>query len=301
MGTIKRTIENNFSLLLLIGVVIGFFTPSFGAIADEIVIFLTASLILLSCADIKAPDFQKIDIFQIALFSFLRFGIFPLGLFYAVYQVLPDYAIGILLLSLMPAGVAVGSLCSMARSNVALGIGLTILSSLLAPAFVPSVFSFLGQIVNVDIWALFLTLILVVLVPIALYFGVFSRHEKIKNLMRDYNKSTSIVILSFVLVVVIGTQKETFLEDLSAIYIGLAVMTLLYAVFYIFGIVYACFLEKGQRIPFILASGANNNSLAVGLAFAYFEPAVTLFIVLSEIVWSFYVAGAQWVFSKLKN
>lgn len=298
MTKIKTLIENNFSLLLILGAVLGFFTPSFGAYADEIVIFLTALLIFLSCADIKTPDFLKVDVFHIALFTLLRFAVLPLVLFYIAHLTFPEFSIGILLLALMPAGVAVASLCSMTGANVALGLSITILSSLLAPAFVPGVFSFLGQVVNVDILSLFITLVLVVLAPIAVYYLGARRSFYLNDKIRQYNKSSSIIILSAILLIVVATQKDEFLSHLDKIYIGLIVMAVLYGVFYLFGYLYSLMIAKEQRIPFIFASGANNNSLAVGLAFAYFDPKVTLFIVLSEIVWSIYVAIAQWGFSK---
>ena len=135
----KNIIERNFSLLLIIGVIIGFFMPSFGENADEIVIFLTATLIFLACADIKPVDFFNIDVFQVGLFTLIRFAMFPLLLFFGATAFAPDFAIGILLMALMPAGVAVASLCSMSGASVVIGLSLTIMSSLLAPAFIPSV------------------------------------------------------------------------------------------------------------------------------------------------------------------
>ena len=171
MTGIKNFIENNFSLLLLVGFIAGFFTPSLGEISDEIVIFLIAVLIFLSCADINTKDFFNVDVFQIGLFTLLRFAVFPLVLFYLAYLLVPQYAIGVLLLSLMPAGMAVASLCSMSKApnSVPIGLSLTIISSLLAPFFIPAVYSFLGQTLEVDVLGLFITLSLVVFVPIILY------------------------------------------------------------------------------------------------------------------------------------
>lgn len=298
MGKIKTVIENNFSILLILGAISGFFLPSFGSYSDEIVILFTAILIFMSCANIDPPDFLKIDVFQISLFTLVRYAIFPLVLFYVVHSFLPEYSIGILLLALMPAGVTVSAFCSMAGANVALGLSLTVISSLLAPFFIPGVFSFLGQVVSVDVWGLFLTLVCVVFVPIGLYFGVARRSKILEEKVRRYNKSTSIILLSLILLIVVATQKDEFLADIQSIYIGLIVMTAVIGLFYLVGIAYAYFVPKGQKIPYILASGAMNNSLAVGLAFAYFDARVTLFIVLSEIVWSAYVAITQWILSK---
>lgn len=300
MGVIKRAIEGNFSLLLLIGFILGFFVPSVGGAADEVVIIFTACLVFFSCASIKTPDLLKVDVFQVAMFTLVRFAVLPLVLFYAANQFFPEYSVGVLLLALMPAGVAVSALCSMSGANVALGLSLTVISSLLAPAFVPGVFSFLGQVVNVDISGLFITLSLVVFLPIVLYFGVAARIKPVEGLVKKYNKSSSIVILALVLIIVVAAQKEEMLSSLDTVYVALAIMTGLFAIFYAFGALYSLLVPKGQRIPYIYSSGAMNNSLAVGLAFLYFSPQITLFIVLSEIVWSFYVALAQWLFPKFK-
>lgn len=102
MLKIKNIIERNFSSVLLLGALAGFFVPGFGEGADKIVIILTAILIFISCSDIEPNDFFKTDIFNMGVFTLLRFMVLPLILF-AVFQILfPEYAIGALLLALMP-------------------------------------------------------------------------------------------------------------------------------------------------------------------------------------------------------
>lgn len=298
MARIKTLIESNFSLLLLVGFLLGFVVPSVGDVADEIAIVLTAVLIFLSCADIKPVDFLKIDVFEVALFSVLRFAAFPLVAFFIVKGMFPEFAVGTLLLLVMPAGVAVASLCSMAGAKVALGLSLTIVSSLLAPAFIPGIFAFVGQYVTVDIFKLFVTLVLVVFVPILLYFFGAAKVSKLDKVVKDYNKSAAVVILSIILTIVIAAQKSEFLDNLSLIFTGFWIMVVIIGACYVFGIIYSLFVEKESKVPYIISSGAMNNSLAVGIAFAYFDATTSLFIVLSEVVWSIYVALAQWIFSK---
>ncbi len=302
MGKIKSTIENNFSLLLLIGFISGFFFSGVGDYlgdkADEIAIILTAVLIFLSCADIKPVTFLEIDIFQVGSFSLIRYTILPLILFYAAHHFFPQFSTGVLLLALMPAGVSVAALCSMARGNVVLGLSITILSSLLAPVLIFAVFSFLGHTISVDVWKLFLTLVFVVFVPVILYFGVVYKSKKMAPFVKKYSQASSVVILSFILFIVMATQKEYFLDNVDTALIAFFVMLGLFAIFYLFGFICSFFVQKKDRISYIFASGAMNNSLSVGLAFAYFDANVVLFIVMSEIVWSLYVGVMQWGFSK---
>lgn len=292
MAQIKILIEKNFSLLLLIGFLLGFVAPSIGGAADEVAIILTAFLIFLSCADIRPVDFLKIDVFQVALFTLLRFAIFPLVCFFVMKSIYPEFAVGALLLLLMPAGVAVASLCSLTGAKVALGLSLTIVSSVLAPVFIPGTFAFLGQYVAVDIFKLFVTLVFVVFIPILVYFFGVSKIPKVNKAIKDYNKSAAVIILAVILMVVIAAQKQEFLDNIALIFSGFWVMVVLIGACYLFGIAFSFFVDKDEKVPFIISSGAMNNSLAVGLAFAYFDATTSLFIVLSEVVWSIYVAVA---------
>lgn len=298
MTKIRNLIESNFSLLLLFGAILGFFVPSFGESADELVIVLTAILIFMSCANIDPKDFLKTDIFEIGLFTLVRFILLPLVLYYVFLAFFPEFAIGALLLALMPAGVTVAALCSMSNANVVLGLSLILLTSLMSPIVIPGVFSFIGEQVVVDVFGMFLTLIFVVLFPIALYFALFSKHKKSVAIIKKYNNTVPIIILSFILTIVVATQKHVFFENTALMVSGLVVMMGLFFFLYLFGVIYSRFLQKESRIPFIFASGAMNNSLAVGVAFAYFDGITVIFIVLSEIVFSIYVAAAQYYFSK---
>lgn len=298
MAQIKTLIEKNFSLLLLVGFLLGFVAPDIGGAADEVAIILTALLIFLSCADIKPVDFLKIDVFQVALFTLLRFALFPLVCFFVIKSFYPEFAVGALLLLLMPAGVAVASLCSLTGAKVALGLSLTIVSSILAPVFIPGTFAFLGQYVEVDIFKLFVTLALVVFIPILVYFYGAAKIPKVDRVIKDYNKSAAVVILAVILMVVIAAQKQEFLDNVSLIFSGFWVMVVLIGACYLFGIVFSFFVAKDEKVPFIISSGAMNNSLAVGLAFAYFDATTSLFIVLSEVVWSIYVAVAARILAK---
>ena len=298
MTKIKTWIEGNFALLLLLGAALGFFIPGFGSFSEAIVIVLVASLVYFACPDIRREELFQVDIFQVGFFTLLRFAVFPLFLFYTANIFIPDYAEGILLLALMPAAIAIASLCSISGGKVALGIGLTMISSLLAPAFIPSIFSFLGHLVEVNVLGLFITLTLVVFVPMVLYFVLTRPVKPLQVWVEDKGKAASIITMALVLLVVISSYKDQFWHDLPHLYEGFFIMMGLFFLFYLFGVLFSYFVPKDQRSTYIYASGAINNGLAIGLSFLYFSAETTFFIVLSEIIWCFYVAAAQWYFSR---
>jgi BASS family bile acid:Na+ symporter len=295
---IKATIENNFPIILILGAVLGFFIPSPGAHADMAIILLLAGQVLLASASIKRDDLGEIDIFQVGLFSLLRYAIFPIFLYYVSTVLWPDYAIGVLLLALMPAAIVVASLCSISHGKTALGISLTVFSSVLITAFIPAVFSFLGYVVEVNILKLFITLVVVLFVPIATYFVVIENVKPAKKFVLSWGKAISVISIALVLMIIMASYKDQFIEDWEALIKGTLIMFVLFFFFYLFGFVFSIFVPKDQRSAYIYASGAMNNGLAIGLAFLYFSPQTTFFIVISELVWCIYVPAAQWYFMR---
>jgi predicted Na+-dependent transporter len=212
----------------------------------------------------------------------------------------PQYAIGILLLSLMPAAIVVASLCMISGAKVALGISLTVISSILIPVVIPGIFSFLGHQVDVNEIALFFTLIMVIFFPFALYFFCATRLPKHKKWVEDNGKSLSVVLMSLVLFIIVSSYKTEFLNNIDILLEGTLIMFVLFFVFYLFGYAFSQFVAEEQRLTYIWASGAINNGLAIGLSFLYFSPETTFFVVISEVVWCAYVAATQWYFSKTK-
>lgn len=172
------------------------------------------------------------------------------------------------------------------------------MTSFMAPFIIPAVFSFLGHQVNVDIWGLFTTLVLIVVIPIVLYFTVIRRLQSVHRLVKRHNKVIPTLILGFILTIVIASQKDTLIEDIHIVYVSMILLTVLFAVLYGFGYVFTFFVPKADKVSYIFASGAMNNSLAVGLAFAYFDSITVIFIVLSEVVWTICVAVGQNIFSR---
>lgn len=300
MLKIKTFIENNFAFSLIIAVIAGLFLPGLGEHSNNIIIVLIAALVFFSCPEIKRADLLSVDIFQVGLFSVIRFAVFPIVLFYITQEIVPQYAEGILLLALMPAAIAVASLCSISGGKVALGLSLTIISSILVPVFVPSIFSFLGRFVEVNTVGLFITLMSVVFVPFIIYFGLVVRVRPVKSWVVRNTKFMPIIIMSLVLFVVVASNKEQFLSNINVLFEGGVVMTVTFFLFYLFGIVFSFFVPEEQRSTYIFASGATNNGLAIGLAFLYFSTPTVFFVVISELVWCIYVAVFQQYFVRQK-
>lgn len=297
----RAWVENNFNWVLLIAFGIGLFAPGLHLVPPGTVIAMTGVLIFFACSKIHPEDFLAFDAYQVGVFTLFRFLLFPVGLYYLALPIIPDLAPGVLLLSLMPAGVSVSALCAISGGNVALGLSLTLITSVLAPVLVPAAFSFIGNDVGINIWDLFLTLLLVVLVPVLVYFGGAIRVPAVRQWVGDTTRFFSVVILALIMCIVVAQKRETLMQEPMFVVASLIVLAGLFALYYLFGLVAGVVKEdRGSRIAITYASGAINNALAIALAYAYFTPKVALFMVLSEVVWIGAIAVYQTILNKKK-
>jgi BASS family bile acid:Na+ symporter len=249
------------------------------------VLFFLGALIFFSCSNITIDNLRQIKIREVAGFYVLRFIALPIALYGVFIWLMPEFAHGVLLLALMPAGVAAGALCGVMGGNVALGLSLTVLSGLMAPMAVPAVYGLIGQDLSLDIFAMAQTLAIVILVPLALYFFGARHNAPVKQWTRANSKIGTTVFLGLMLGVVIAIQKHELFAAPQYAVLAMIVLVPLFAVFYGAGWLIAMRADRRARISFAVSSGAMNNALAISLALLYFPPEVTLFVVVSEIPW----------------
>ncbi len=83
-----------------------------------------------------------------------------------------ELAIGVILVGCCPGGTASNVICYLAKGDIALSVAMTGVSTLLAPLLTPALVLLLaGQSVDVDVWGMFVSIIQVVILPIALGFA----------------------------------------------------------------------------------------------------------------------------------
>lgn len=107
---------------------------------------------------------------HVVLGTVLQFGVMPLaGWAVGVGLGLPrDFLIGLVLVGACPGGTASNVICYLARGDVALSITLTTVSTVLAVVLTPALtWLYIGEIVPVPVVAMLLTILKVILAPVA--------------------------------------------------------------------------------------------------------------------------------------
>ena len=96
-----------------------------------------------------------------------------------VFQLPPELAVGVILVGSCPGGTSSNVMTYLAKGDVALSVGMTACTTIMAPIVTPLlVLLFAGQTVDVNVVDMFLSIVQVVLVPIALGFLINYFFEK---------------------------------------------------------------------------------------------------------------------------
>ena len=120
---------------------------------------------------VKAEDFRVVFTRpkEIALGALAQYTVMPLlaWLLAMVLRLPPDLALGVILVGCSPGGTASNVIAYIARGDVPLSVGMTIVSTLAAPIVTPLlVYVLAGAWVKVSLLAMFLSVVKVVLVPV---------------------------------------------------------------------------------------------------------------------------------------
>lgn len=122
---------------------------------------------------LKASDFKIVFSHpkDVVIGCLAQFTIMPALAFLLtkLFRLSPELAVGVILVGTCPGGTSSNVMTYLAKGDVALSVGMTSVSTILAPFLTPLLTYLLaGQTVDVNIMSMFLSIIKVVIIPIAL-------------------------------------------------------------------------------------------------------------------------------------
>ena len=173
---------------------------------------------------------------DILIGTLAQFSIMPLAA-WALSQIFnldPYLAIGIILVGSCPGGVSSNIMSFLCHGDVAFSVGMTTVSTLLAPFVTPLLVLWLaGAEINVDAYGMFLNILIVTIIPIAAGISlnyVCSRTEKLRKwneqTLRPLLPGASVICLAMIVGGVIFTvSPQLRANGLRLILITLAVVT----------------------------------------------------------------------------
>lgn len=181
-----------------------------------------------------------------------------------------ELAIGVILVGCCPGGTASNVICYLAKGDIALSVAMTGVSTLLAPLLTPALVLLLaGQSVDVDVWGMFVSIIQVVILPIALGFAANHYLRKATERIVPLLPMFSTVSIAFIIGIIVAHNAASILACSMTVAVVVILHNLLglalgYAAGTLLGI------EKTKRTAISIEVGMQNSGLATSLAATHF-------------------------------
>jgi predicted Na+-dependent transporter len=219
--------------------------------------------------------------------AFIYMLVIPLVFYFSTRVFNADFAVGILLLTAMPAGVSTPVLTDIAKGNISLSMSLVIVSQFVAPFTVPLLF-WLVDINSLTINKLLILKDIAILVFLPLIVSQIVKRllpltiEKTQHLFTSANV---FLLFSFVYIA-ISSQRNVILENPTGLIWKIAVLYLVFILLHIIGYMISYKETLENRIAVAIGAAYMNNGMAIVLAASYFKPEILVLMVLSELPWN---------------
>ena len=242
---------------------------------------------------LRWEDFRRVTHTPKWVFTglFLQFTVMPFfgWLLSKAFDLPAFFAVGLILVSCCPGGTASNVIIFLSRSNLALSLTMTALSTMAAVILTPLLTSSLsGSEIDVDAMGLFYSTLKVVLIPVVLGILLNAKLPLYTQKIQFYSPSVAVILITLIVASIIGEGKEIILG--SGVSLIFSIMTL-----HLIGFVLGYFLsklllkEEGVSRTISVEVGMQNSGLGVVLAKENFaNPAVAIPAAVSSLVHSLY-------------
>jgi bile acid:Na+ symporter, BASS family len=296
-------IEKYFWLFLGAGIVAGLWDPlPFETYPPFLPKMLLGIMLFLVFLKIDALEIlENIRNYKLILYiaSFYMF-IIPVFFYFSVNIFSPELAIGILLLTAMPAGVSTPALTDIIKGNVSLSMSLAIVSHIIAPFSVPLLFWLIDFTAHsIDKLLILKDMAAIVFLPMIISQAVKKYFPlEIRKTQHLYTSFNVIMLFAFVYIA-ISSQREIILGNPAGLIWDTAILYLVFIILHVIGYLIAFKQKKENRIAITIGAAYMNNGMAIVLAASYFKPEVLVLMVLSELPWNTLLAPFKRVIRNL--
>jgi BASS family bile acid:Na+ symporter len=182
----------------------------------------------------------------------------------------PALAMGFIILGCCPGGTASNVIAYLARADVALSVTMTACSTLLAIVLTPLLTLWLGgTLLPVDGWAMFVSVVKIVLVPVLLGLGLrVWLDQRLKGVI-DVFPAISVLVIVLIIACVVGLNSANIAQSLGLV----GFLVILHNAFGLslgYALATAFRLPRDARRTVAIEVGMQNSGLGVALANAHF-------------------------------
>lgn len=282
IGQISTLLTRYIGLIIIAFSVIAFFWPKgFGWTTNYTSVFLGVAMFGMGLT-IKMGDFQVVFSHpkEIIIGCVAQYTVMPLvaWLLAVLLHLEPDLVVGVILVGCCPGGTASNVITYIAGGDVPLSVGMTIVSTLLAPLMTPLlVYVLAGAWVEVSFWSMVLSVVKVILIPVLL--GILIRSLFGKQIQKISEVLPIISVVSIVMIIsgIVANNAEKIVSC-GVMVLGVVMLHNLFGMALGLLVAKVTHLEYPKATALAIEVGMQNSGLAVSLAAANFaaNPLATL-------------------------
>lgn len=276
LASFSTFVGKTFAFWVLLFAVLGFFLPEIFKQLVPWIVPLLAIIMFGMGLTLSAKDFAEVlkRPVEVGIGVVSQFLIMPL-LAVALTQIIPmspEVAAGVILVGCCPGGTSSNVMTYLSKGDLALSVACTSVTTLAAPIVTPFlVWVFASQYLPVDATAMFLSIVKIVLLPLAL--GVILQKILPKAVAAAVPVLPLVSVVGIVLIVaaVVGASKGAIVQSGLLIF---AVVLLHNGLGYVLGFftARAFGLSLAKRKAISIEVGMQNSGLGAALANAHFSP-----------------------------
>jgi BASS family bile acid:Na+ symporter len=273
---ISKFVGGTFSIWVILFAALGLFVPQlFVGLKNDISFLLGIVMfgmgLTLSSADFREVFRRPMDVVIGVVGHFL---IMPLLAFVLalVLKLPPDIAVGVILVGCCPSGTSSNVMTFLAKGDVALGVSIASVSTLIAPIATPAMISLLAnKWMDINTQSLFMDIVKVVIIPILLGVIVKAIFKKQSEASVKALPLVSTIAIVMIVAIVVALNKGKIWETGPIIFVVVILHNLGgYALGYLFAKLFGMNLAKRKAVT--LETGMQNSGLGAALAAAHFNP-----------------------------
>ncbi|MCQ2192412.1 MAG: bile acid:sodium symporter family protein [Paludibacteraceae bacterium] len=219
MEKICRFISEWMGILVLICAIVSFLCPVItDSISTNWINPLLGFVMFGMGLTLKPEDFKVVFSHpkDIVVGSIAQYTLMPLiafGLSKAL-NLPTDLAIGVILVGCCPGGTASNVITYLAKGDIALSVGMTGVSTLLAPILTPLiVLALAGKSINVETAKMFISILQVVVAPILLGFIINHFFPSFTKKATNYLPAFSSITIALIVTIIIGKNSDKLSES----------------------------------------------------------------------------------------
>ncbi len=305
MKKLINFIERYSSYFLIFVVIFGILFPYFGFLSKYITYFL---MIILLITFLKV-DFNCIKIYikkPLIIFYILLINsiLTPIVVFLIFRTFTKDYYFlsAIMLLALVPTGVAASAMTDLANGNTLLSVLITILTHIIAPILIPIYFFLLfRKVIKLDYFQVFLTISRLIFIPLIISFPIKKYFKKFSNFIGDNSKILTLIFVTFLSLAIISITAEYIRENPLSVIKYILILYVEFLLFQIINFFAPYFLPIKDRIAISNSKTFNNIAIATVLSLQFLDTKSSLIIILGQIPWPTMLIPLNLILSLTKN